>query len=79
VPATRYRHASSRPVVVIVCGRAKQYTIGWISSRSALWKNRNPAINKDAAADRGNKRNGRAAVEHRRNELGVATGAHANA
>mgnify|MGYP001818593480 CR=1 FL=1 len=33
----------------------------------------------DVAADRGNKRNGRAAVEHRCDELGMATGAHANA
>ena len=31
------------------------------------------------AADRRNKRNGRAAVEHRCDELGVATDAHANA
>ena len=33
----------------------------------------------EAAADRRNKTNGRAAVEHRCDELGMATGAHANA
>lgn len=74
------QHASACfPVVVLGClGPARQFTTGWNSLRSAPWIRRPSAARINAGAGRRNKRNGRAAIEHRRDELGVEAITYAN-